>query len=68
MKNKKNLSIGQTVYTVNAKTKNIDKWTLSGVLPSNGEYLCQLTRGTKYVFLPIRCVFKTEEEAKETLK
>lgn len=62
-----NFEIGQTVYTANAKTKNVDKWTFSGLLPSGGEFLCHLTRGTKYVFLPRRCVFKSRKEAQKIL-
>lgn len=57
------MNIGDTVYTVNAKTNKVDSWTHGGILRTPTELLVQLTKGKKYTFIPARCVFKTEEEA-----
>lgn len=55
---------GQTVYTVNAKTNKVDSWTFSGHLKTKEELLLLLTNGKKSCFLPARCVYESELEAK----
>ena len=62
--NVRDLKPCQTVYTVNAKSNTVDSWEYSGVLKTRGGMLLHLTNGKKYCFLPARCVFKTELEAK----
>lgn len=54
---------GQIVYTVNAKTNEVDLWTFGGTIRSKGELLVHLVNGDKYTFLPARCVFETREAA-----
>ena len=55
---------GQTVYTVNAKTNMVDSWEYSGLLKTREGVLLFLTNGKKRTYLPARCVFETELEAK----
>ena len=57
------LLAGQTVYTVNAKTNNVDSWQSVGALKSKGEILIHLVNGKKYCFLPKRFVFDSLEKA-----
>lgn len=57
------MEIGQTVYTINAKTNKVDEWTYNGVMRTPKELLAHLTNGKKYCFLPVRCVFNTKLEA-----
>jgi hypothetical protein len=59
------LKVGQTVFTVNAKTKSVDEWVCNGFLPQRDEILVHLTRGTKYMFLPLRCVYTSRGKALE---
>lgn len=58
------MNVGQTVYTVNNVTNEIDSWTYAGALPTKDELLLNLVRGKQYCFLPVRCVFESESEAK----
>lgn len=60
------MKVGQTVYTVNNVTNEVDSWTYAGALPSStkGELLLHLANGNKYCFLPAKCVFEKETEAK----
>lgn len=58
---------GDTVYTVNNKTKSIDSWSYAGTLRTPDELLVQVTRGKQYMFIPARCVFTTEAEARRVL-
>ena len=58
------MKIGDTVYTINAKTNTVDSWTYNGMLPTKDGALCHLVNGKKYCCLPKRCVFETELEAK----
>jgi hypothetical protein len=62
--NVEDLKPGQTVYTVNAKTNTVDSWEYSGKLKTREGVQLLLTNGKKRTFLPARCVFKTELEAK----
>ena len=55
---------GQTVYTVNGKTNTVDSWEYAGVLPTKDELLVHLVNGDKWCYLPARCVFESEAEAK----
>ena len=57
------MKIGQEVYTVNAKTNEVDTWLFNGALRSKGELLIHLVNGKKYGFLPARCVYESKEKA-----
>ena len=57
------MKIGDTVYTVNNKTNKVDSWIYNGMLRTPDEILCHLTKGSKYCFLPAKCVFTTESKA-----
>ena len=57
------MTIGQEVYTVNAKTNKVDFWKYAGVLRTKGELLIHLVNGKKYCFLPARCVYTSYDEA-----
>ena len=63
----KNLKVGDTVYTINNETNNIESWSFAGYLKTENELLCQLAKGAKYCFLPVRCVFMSEKEAKRVI-
>lgn len=56
-------SVGQKVYTVNAKDNTVDEWTYSGKLRTKDGLLIHLTRGKEYCFLPLRCVFSDRRKA-----
>ena len=58
------MEVGQTVYTVNNVTNKVDSWTYAGVLPTKDELLLHLVNGKRYCYLPARCVFESELEAK----
>lgn len=58
------MKIGQTVYTVNAKTNEVDSWEFAGTIKDDGEILVRLENGDKSCFLPARCVYETETVAK----
>ena len=58
------MNIGDTVYTVNGKTNGVDTWQYDGVLPTKDGLLLRLVNGKKICYLPKRCVFETELEAK----
>lgn len=62
------MKIGDTVYTINNKTNNIDSWTFGGLLRTPKEILAYLAKGRKYCYLPLRCVFETEAEAKTIIE
>ena len=62
------MEYGQKVYTVNAKTNEIDEWFYEGILPAENELLACLRNGKKYTHLPLRCVYLSEETAKEVAK
>ena len=55
---------GQTVYTINAKTNEIDSWTYMGSMRTEKELLIQLTQGRDHCYIPARCVFESESEAR----
>jgi hypothetical protein len=57
------MTVGDKVYTVNAKTNGVDSWQFGGALRSNGELLYCLVKGKKQCFLPARCVFESREKA-----
>ena len=57
------MKIGDTVYTVNAKTNKVDSWKFAGTLPTKDELLIHLRTNNNQCFLPVRCVFKSEAEA-----
>lgn len=58
------MTLGQTVYTVNNVTNKVDSWTLIGSIHTKDESLLRLEKGDKRLFLPKRCVFESEFEAK----
>ena len=58
------MNVGDIVYTVDNATNKIDSWKYAGVLPTKDEFLVHLVNGKKQCFLPSRCVFKTELEAR----
>lgn len=59
--------VGKVVYTVNAKTNDVDWWVCSGEItaPYRGgkERLCMLRRNRKSCVLPKRCVFESRDTA-----
>lgn len=59
--------VGETVYTVNAKTNSIDEWEcfgeINGIYRGKGERLCMLEHDGKQAVLPKRCVFTSREKA-----
>lgn len=55
--------VGQTVYTVNNETNEVDEWKYAGALPTKDELLIHLMRNRGECFLPARCVFETHEKA-----
>lgn len=58
------MKVGDRVYTINALTNQVDTWTFNGeILTSKGAY-CNLIDGKRSCYLPKRCVFKRELEAK----
>lgn len=57
------MKIGQEVYTVNAKTNQVDTWTFNGSIRTKDELLIHLVNGKKYGFLPARCVYASKDEA-----
>lgn len=65
------MSIPRLVYVVNAKTNEVDTWTCTGEIRANyrgnKEVLCVLYKGRKSALLPKRCVFDSEEVAREVL-
>ena len=58
------MEVGQTVYTVNNKTGDVDSWEYDGAFPIKGELLLRLINGKNQCYLPARCVFKCKSEAK----
>lgn len=58
------MKTGDTVYTVNAKTNEVDTWTYQGYIPAGGKRVIYLTRGVKSCVLPERCVFDSVEKAR----
>ena len=63
----------KTVYVANARTGKVDRWKCIGEFTScvNGqvkEGVCYLRKGSRYVSLPKRCCFDTEEAALAVLK
>ena len=63
--------VGDTVFTINAKTRTVDRWTCAGMFhglyQGKNELLCELKNGKKWVILPYRCVFTTEKEATDRM-
>ena len=55
--------VGQTVYTVNNRTNEVDEWQYAGTLPTKDELLIHLRTANNQCFLPARCVFETREKA-----
>jgi hypothetical protein len=55
--------VGDTVYTVNAKTNKVDSWIYNGTLRTPDEILVNLVNGKKSCFLPARCVYLSEIQA-----
>lgn len=56
--------LGQIVYTIDNVTNNIDSWKYAGVMKVNKDVLYELHSGKKTLWLPKRCVFETEQEAR----
>ena len=61
MKNKAKFNGGQTVYTVNNKTNEVDEWIVSGIIPEKNLYI--LSRGNFQCVLPGRCIFEDKNRA-----
>lgn len=64
---------GKVAYTVNDKTKAVDRWNwvaeFNGVYHNRNERLCVLRDDKgRMLILPRRCIFETEEAAREVLK
>lgn len=57
------MEIGDTVYTVNAKTNKVDTWKYNGVLKTPDDILVHLVNGKLSCFLPLRCVYASKENA-----
>jgi hypothetical protein len=55
--------VGDTVYTVNAKTNKVDSWIYNGTLRTPNEILINLVNGKKSCFLPARCVYLSKIQA-----
>ena len=55
--------VGDTVYTVNAKTNKVDSWIYNGMLRTPDEILINLVNGKKSCFLPARCVYLSKIQA-----
>ena len=63
------MKIGQTVYTVNAKTNKVDEWTLDSVLKSKKHKpLLVLTDGKHTGVFPHNAVYPTRARALEIAK
>lgn len=62
------MDVGQTVYTVNNKTGEVDTWTYRGALRTPKELLAHLVSGKKCMFLPVRCVFESKRQAERIAK
>jgi hypothetical protein len=58
------MKTGDTVYTVNAKTNEVDTWTYAGTMRADGTLLIHLKSGKKECVLPARCVFDSMEKAR----
>ena len=59
------MTVGDRVYTVNAKNNNVDSWQYGGAIRTKGELLIHLINGKRYCDLPARCVFESREKAQE---
>lgn len=57
------MKLGQIVYTVNAKTNEVDEWRYVTLLSTPKGYFAHLRNGKKYCFLPVSCVYETREAA-----
>ena len=57
------MTVGDKVYTVNAKNNNVDVWQFAGAIKIKDEILYQLSKGKKSCLLPKRCVFDSREKA-----
>ena len=64
--------VGKTVYTVNAKTNEVDEWIcfgeITGQYQGKKERLCLLEHEGKQTVLPKRCVFTSREKALDVAK
>ena len=57
------MKIGQEVYTVNAKTNQVDTWTFNGSIRTKEGLIICLRNGKKCGFLPARCVYASKNKA-----
>jgi hypothetical protein len=55
---------GQTVYTVNNKTKEVDEWIIAGII-SEQKQLYLLQRDRQTCVLPKRAIFDSKKKAQE---
>ena len=63
------LKANQTVYTVNNKTNSVDTWTFLGEFPAKDDIMCCLIdEHNRRMFIPKRCVFETEDDARKLIK
>ena len=65
------MAIPKVVYVANAKTGDVDAWILTGevnaIYQGVKETLCLLKKGRRQCALPKRCVFESEEAARDAL-
>ena len=58
------MQVGQTVYTVNDVTNKVETWKYVGIIHTVNGYLIHLEGESKTCWLPRKCVFESELEAK----
>lgn len=62
------IKVNSEVYTVNAKTNEVESWKCKGFLPQCGKMLVHLVRGREWCFLPENCVYESKVMALEIAK
>jgi hypothetical protein len=62
------MELGQTVYTVNAKTNKVDEWIFDDIIEREDETLFVLYNDMGSVILPHNAVYPTRAKALEVAK
>lgn len=62
------MKIGQTVYTVNAKTNEVDEWIFDDIIKVEDKTLFDLHNDMGRVMLPCNAVYPTRARALEIAK
>ena len=62
------MKLGQVVYTINAKTNQLDTWLFNGTIQADKETLIALVNRDKRCMLPKRCVFDDKTIALNVLE